>query len=99
MGIFNFALAQEKQAESLFDPHELFAPDFFTKNGNEFRSAIGAPGPKYWQNHADYMLQATIDTVENTLEGHEIITYTNNSPDALTSLWLQMDQNLSLIHI
>jgi len=94
MGIFNFALAQEKQAESLFDPHELFAPDFFTKNGNEFRSAIGAPGPKYWQNHADYMLQATIDTVENTLEGHEIITYTNNSPDALTSLWLQMDQNI-----
>ncbi|MGN6530655.1 MAG: M1 family metallopeptidase [Ginsengibacter sp.] len=77
----------------MYDPQELFAQDFYTKNGNEFRSANGAPGPKYWQNRADYTLQAMIDTVENILDGRETITYTNNSPDNLSSLWLQMDQN------
>ena len=83
----------QKKPESIFNPQELFAQNFFTKNGNEFRSANGAPGPKYWQNRADYNLYATIDTVENTLTCTETISYTNNSPDALPSLWLQLDQN------
>ena len=89
---FNPIFAQ-KNPGSLFDPHELFAQNFYTKNGNQFRSANGAPGPEYWQNRADYTLQATIDTVENTLKGTETISYTNNSPDNLSSLWLQLDQN------
>ena len=80
--------------KSVYDPQELFAPNFYTKNGNEFRSANGAPGAKYWQNRADYTLRAAIDTNQNILEGHEVIHYTNNSPDALSSLWLQMDQNI-----
>ncbi len=84
----------QKDPESVFDPHELFAQNFYTKNGNEFRAANGAPGPNYWQNRADYTLQATIDTVGNTLTGTETISYTNNSPDALSSLWLQLDQNV-----
>ena len=88
----NATFAQKKE-ESVFDPHELFAQNFFSKNGNEFRSANGAPGAKYWQNRADYNLHATIDTVENILTGAETISYTNNSPDALPSLWLQLDQN------
>jgi hypothetical protein len=87
------SLTAQKNPESIYDPHELFAQNFFTKNGNEFRSANGAPGIKYWQNRADYTLQATIDTVENTLKGVETIHYTNNSPDQLSSLWLQLDQN------
>lgn len=86
-------LSAQKNPESIFNPHELFAQNLFTKNGNEFRSANGAPGPKYWQNRADYTLHATIDTVENILTCTEIISYTNNSPDALPSLWLQLDQN------
>lgn len=86
------APAQSNPA-SVFNPKELFAQDFYTKNGNEFRSANGAPGPAYWQNRADYLLHATLDTVQNTLKATETITYTNNSPDALPSLWLQLDQN------
>jgi len=95
IGFFCFfnSVSAQKNSESIFDPHELFAQDFYTKNGNEFRSANGAPGPEYWQNRADYTLQATIDTVENTLKGTETIFYTNNSPDNLSSLWLQLDQN------
>ncbi|MEO8822372.1 MAG: M1 family metallopeptidase [Ginsengibacter sp.] len=87
------SLSAQKNPESIFNPQELFAQNFFTKNGNEFRSANGAPGSKYWQNRADYTLNATIDTVTNTLTCTETISYTNNSPDALSSLWLQLDQN------
>ncbi len=90
--LFN-VLSAQNNLESVFNPKELFAQNFFTKNGNEFRSADGAPGHKYWQNRADYNLHATIDTVVNTLTGTETISYTNNSPDALSSLWLQLDQN------
>jgi hypothetical protein len=87
------SISAQKNPQSVFDPHELFAQNFYTKNGNEFRSANGAPGPKYWQNRADYTLHATIDTVENSLKGTETISYTNNSPDNLSALWLQLDQN------
>jgi len=95
IGFFCFlnSISAQKNPEPVFGPHELFAQNFYTKNGNEFRSANGAPGSKYWQNRADYTLQATIDTVENTLKGTETISYTNNSPDNLSSLWLQLDQN------
>ena len=89
----NLNVSAQNNPVSVFNPQELFAQNFFTKNGNEFRSANGAPGPKYWQNRADYNLQATIDTVENILSCKQTITYTNNSPDALSSLWLQLDQN------
>src|SRR6185312_12758702 len=89
----NINASAQKNPVSIYNPQALFAQNFFTKNGNEFRSANGAPGPKYWQNRADYNLHATIDTVENTLTGIETISYTNNSPDALSSLWLQLDQN------
>ncbi len=91
-GCFTSLLAQKNET-SLFDPHELFAQNGYTKNSNEFRSANGAPGPMYWQNRADYTLHASIDTVENVLTCAETIHYTNNSPDALPSLWLQLDQN------
>ena len=85
---------QATKVSSVFNPRELFAQDLFTKSGNEFRSASGAPGPKYWQNRADYILKATIDTNSNLLTGIEDIQYTNNSPDALSSIWLQLDQNI-----
>jgi hypothetical protein len=88
------AIAAQNVSESLFNPQEFFAPDFYTKNGNDFRSANGGPGPHYWQNRADYRINAAIDTVANVLKGEETISYTNNSPDALSSLWLQADQNI-----
>ena len=52
--------AQTNTGQSVFNPHELFAQDLYTKNGNQFRSANGAPGAAYWQNRADYLLHAII---------------------------------------
>ncbi|HZI68574.1 MAG TPA: M1 family metallopeptidase [Hanamia sp.] len=87
------SLTAQKKDSSVYNPHQVFTENFFTQNGNEFRSADGAPGPKYWQNRADYTLQASIDTLQNILSCSEKIHYTNNSPDNLNSLWLQLDQN------
>ncbi|MFQ5690420.1 MAG: M1 family metallopeptidase [Gemmatimonadota bacterium] len=61
---------------------------------NRIRTAAGAPGPEYWQQRADYSIKATLDTHKQRITGSETITYTNNSPDSLRSLWLQLDQNL-----
>lgn len=79
---------------SKYDPHAAFGPLFYTQNGNEYRSANGAPGPKYWQNRADYTISANLDEAKNTVSGTVTITYKNNSPDRLSFLWLQLDQNL-----
>jgi hypothetical protein len=83
----------EKPVAPGYDPHALFAPGFYSGPSKPYHGANGAPAPGYWQNKADYQLQAALDTVTNTLKGSEIIRYTNNSPDSLHSLWLQMDQN------
>jgi len=60
---------------------------------NEYRAASGAPGYNYWQQRADYVIDASLDEKNETLNGYETITYYNNSPDALTYLWLQLDEN------
>ena len=89
--------AQERASgtknSSLAEPNSLFAPGFYTENGNSFRTSNGAPGAKYWQNRTDYTIQATLDTVVNTLTGNERILYTNNSPDSLHAIWIYLDQN------
>jgi hypothetical protein len=82
------------QDSSSYDHNKVFDPLFFTSNGNEYRSANGAPGPKYWQNSANYIIHATLDVKDTTLKGTVSINYTNNSPDTLNYLWLQLDQNL-----
>jgi hypothetical protein len=89
-----FSLSGLTQSTSKYNPAESFAPGFYKNNGNTIRSANGAPGSAYWQNRADYNLQATIDTVKQQLTGYAVIRYTNNSPDTLRSLWLQLDQNI-----
>ena len=61
---------------------------------NEYRNAAGAPGHNYYQQQADYKMQLKLDDSKQILRGTEVITYTNNSPDALDYLWLQLDQNL-----
>jgi len=91
--VFIFCCSTSFAQKSIYNPQELFAQNVFTKNGNEFRSANGTPTTKYWQNRADYELKVTIDTSLNKLSGNEIIHYTNNSPDSLSSLWMQIDQN------
>ncbi len=62
--------------------------------GNEIRRPNGSPGPKYWQQRVDYQIRARLDTAAKHLTGSEIIRYSNNSPDTLEFLWLQLDQNL-----
>jgi peptidase M1-like protein len=61
---------------------------------NLLRSASGAPGPEYWQQRADYTITATLDTAQTRVSGSVAIRYTNNSPDSLRFIWLQLDQNL-----
>ncbi len=71
---------------SIFAPLDLRAP-------NEMRTGSGAPGARYWQNHADYDIRATLDTSTKTLTGTLRLRYTNNSPDTLRFIWMQVEQN------
>src|SRR5256884_8121030 len=58
------------------------------------REGSGTPGPRYWQQRADYTIRATLDTATHTIAGSESLRYANNSPDTLRYLWLQLDQNI-----
>jgi hypothetical protein len=60
---------------------------------NEYRTASGAPGPKYWQQRCDYNIKCNLDEQKLRLSGSETVSYFNNSPDELSYLWLQLDEN------
>jgi hypothetical protein len=77
-----------------YNPHDFYLPTFNPPAGNMYRSANGTPGPMYWQNSADYVIHATLNERDTTVSGDVSITYTNNSPDELDYVWLQLDQNL-----
>ncbi|HYC84311.1 MAG TPA: M1 family metallopeptidase, partial [Chryseosolibacter sp.] len=84
-------LAQEKKPwQGKFEQLDQLLP-----TPNEYRSASGAPGGRYWQQRADYAIDAEIDESRNILTGKETITYYNNSPESLRFLWLQLDQNIN----
>lgn len=80
--------------ESKYDHHETFNPVFYPQSGNDYRSASGEPGPKYWQNRADYKINCTLDPDNHRVTAQVEISYTNSSPDDLRFLWLQVDQNI-----
>lgn len=61
---------------------------------NEYRSGSGSPGAKYWQQQADYDMAVELNDFTQSISGSETITYTNNSPDVLKYLWVQLDQNI-----
>jgi hypothetical protein len=82
------------QPATNYDYHETFGPLFYAKNGSEYRAADGEPGPKYWQNRADYQLAASLNDETNEITGSEVLTYTNNSPQKLGYLWMNLEQNL-----
>lgn len=91
---FTSVLAQTPtQNPPKYDHREAFAPLFQFQPGNPYRSGTGSPGPMYWQNRADYKINAKLDEAAGTLSGDVEITYKNNSPDKLPFLWLQLDQN------
>ncbi|MGB0521545.1 MAG: M1 family metallopeptidase [Flammeovirgaceae bacterium] len=61
---------------------------------NNYRTASGAPGHEYWQQRADYEIDVELDEEKHRITGKEKITYTNNSPDELRYIWVQLDQNM-----
>ncbi|WP_034043171.1 M1 family metallopeptidase [Wocania ichthyoenteri] len=90
--IFSFLItsAQTQPWEGKFEPIDnMITPP------NAYRAASGAPGKAYWQQRADYKIKAVLDEVNNTISGEETITYYNNSPDDLSYLWIQLEQNVN----
>lgn len=78
----------------LFGQSKFAQLDMELPTPNEFRTAAGAPGNHYYQQKADYKMSITLDDKKQIISGEEVITYTNNSPDVLEYLWLQLDQNI-----
>jgi hypothetical protein len=93
-GLALAASAHAQTPANPYDPLTTFAPLTLPQPATALRDGSGAPGPAYWQNRADYSIAARIDTTAHVLSADETITYTNNSPDALGFLWIQLDQNL-----
>lgn len=92
--LFTGGLCIASLAQNRYNQREAFHPEFYPQTGTEFRSASGEPGPKYWQNRADYRISCTLDTLAHKVTGEVQISYTNNSPDNLRFLWLQLEQNI-----
>jgi peptidase M1-like protein len=58
------------------------------------RTRTGQPGPHYWQQWADYTLQAELNPVSKRMTGKGTIRYFNRSPDTLRTVYVQLLQNL-----
>ncbi len=82
------------QNKSSYNQYDLFDPLFNYSSNSLTRSGTGAPGPQYWQNQANYKINVSLDDENHVVTGDVEITYINNSPDKLSFLWLQLDQNL-----
>jgi hypothetical protein len=79
---------------SNYDYYAAFGPFFYSNNGSDTRSASGQPTAAYWQNKADYNLSVNLNEANNEITGQATITYTNNSPEKMSFLWMYLDQNL-----
>ncbi|MFM2358853.1 MAG: hypothetical protein RLY16_846, partial [Bacteroidota bacterium] len=77
-----------------YQPFDLFNPMFYPQTSGTLRAGTGEPGTAYWQNKADYVIQATLNDVTREISGTVTINYKNNSPHQLPFLWLYLDQNL-----
>ena len=80
--------ASAQTEKSKYNYQDLFSPLFYPFGVNEYRSATGEPGPKYWQNKASYQISASLDDVKDAITASVTITYTNNSPHTMDFLWL-----------
>ncbi len=86
------AAAQIRQTKGDFDD-KFRQLESEIRDPNVYRTASGAPGPNYWQQEVDYKIDATLDEAAKRITATEDIDYQNNSPDTLTYLWVQLDQN------
>ena len=82
--------AQNKPWQGKFEPI-----DHLISPSNTYRTASGAPGKDYWQQRADYKIKVKLNESKNRISGEETITYYNNSPDDLSYLWIQLEQNVN----
>ena len=89
-----FKIHAQNSKKSTYNYVEAFKTAFYNNSSTETRSASGKPGSGYWQNSADYIIDVELDTLSDIVIGKEIIKYTNNSPDEMDFLWLNMDQNI-----
>jgi len=87
-----FAASLTAQQTGRVDKFKQLKEEFATPN--VYRTASGAPGHQYYQQKADYVIDLELDDEKQTIKGVETITYKNNSPDKLTYLWIQLDQNM-----
>lgn len=92
--LLQFCVSSFSQDKSNYNSNQTFDANFLSSPGTIYRSGSGAPGPDYWTNRADYVIHASLDTLNKVITGDVEITYTNNSPDKLNYLWLQLDQNM-----
>ncbi|MFI5158263.1 MAG: M1 family metallopeptidase [Sphingobacteriales bacterium] len=90
------ASAQSTSDSIKYDHNDVFGPTVWPTTTGDTRSASGQPGQNYWQNRANYLIHATLDEgkQDTTITGDVTVDYTNNSPDQLDYLWMQLDQNL-----
>lgn len=94
--LFSFIAAAQNEEipPSAYNPHDLFSPLFYTSGETNTRAATGEPNVAYWQNRADYKINASLNEITHEVTGSVAISYKNNSPHVLPFLWLQLDQNL-----
>ena len=88
---FSILLGQD---HPVYSPTDAFDPTFMSEPGTAYRSGSGMPGPDYWQNRADYVIDAELNDSTDLITAKEVMTYTNNSPDELSYIWIQVDQNI-----
>lgn len=88
LSAFVFAQSKSKPSDKFRQLEEILPTP------NEQRTASGAPGNKYWQQRADYVIDVELDDVNQRIIGKETVTYKNFSPDTLNYIWLQLDQNI-----
>ena len=88
-GIFGITATAQEVVEN----NQADFDEFMDRSGNRYRSATGKPGPDYWQNEADYEIEASLNDQEHTITGEITLTYTNNSPEPLDFIWMHLEQN------
>ncbi len=87
------SLGHFTQAQNVETNNQGDFDEFIYRKGSAFRSASGKPGPEYWQNEANYVIEATLNDEDHTIIGNVTIQYRNNSPESLDFVWLQLEQN------
>ena len=90
--LFTFQVYTVSAQEATPNNQKEFNPVMF-RQGSPYRAAHGVPGDDYWQNQADYQIEATLDEENNSITGHVTLTYHNNSPHDLDYIWMYVEQN------